>query len=429
MSVSSELIALCSAQVSLLTHGLGASLSIVYLTEMVAQTPQTKLIPVVVYPESTAVWQAANALTLVPEKTTGTNPRLLTGRLNRKAASLPPLSERKSKGKTNNNDVLKPSTQIVLPLMYEGVWLGLLVTGREDRPWNEHERSEIDQIAQTLAIASMIDRRREWSKQQLNQQQHLTRTQRDLLDNLLHQLRSPLTALRTFGKLLLKRLVPEDANRAVAENIVRQSDRLNELLQQLDRTIDLTVDDLHQRSLPAAAALPSLSLLPTEQKTQSCSIGEILEPIIASAQAIATERNLELQADIPPNLPPLKAQPSALREVLSNLIDNALKYTPAGGKIYIQAGQTQAHFQGIAISDNGPGIPQQDLAHMFERHYRGVQAKSSIPGTGLGLAIAKDLIEQMQGKIEVFSPALTATAAEVGTTFIVWLPLSAPANT
>jgi len=89
--------------------------------------------------------------------------------------------------------------------------------------------------------------------------------------------------------------------------------------------------------------------------------------------------------------------------VFSNLIDNALKYTPSG-KIYIQAGLEQSHLQG-AISDTGPGIPPEDLEHIFERHYRGVQSSSEIPGTGLGLAIAKDLIEQMQGEIQVFSPA------------------------
>lgn len=414
MSASSEFIALCRAQVSLLTDGLGASLSIVYLTEMVAQNPQTNLIPVVVYPETTGVWQAANAFNLLPEKTTGNNfPRLLGGKLSRKA-STPPLSKRKRKETADT--LLKPSTQIVLPLMHEGVWLGLLVTGREDRAWNAHERGEIDKIAQTLAIARVIDQRRAWSEQQLTQYQHLTRTQRDLLDNLLHQLRSPLTALRTFGKLLLKRFVPEDANRAVAENIIKQSDRLNELLQQLDRALEVV-------DVPSLPAVTSLPLLPPEQP-QLCAITEVLEPIIASAQAIASEGNLELLIDIPPNLPPVKANPSALREVFSNLVDNALKYTPSGGKVYIQAGQ-KAHLQGITISNTGSSIPQEDLAHMFERHYRGVQAKSPIPGTGLGLAIAKDLVEQMQGKIEVFSP-VTQPDGELGTTFIVWLPLVTP---
>ncbi|NET51329.1 MAG: sensor histidine kinase, partial [Merismopedia sp. SIO2A8] len=89
----------------------------------------------------------------------------------------------------------------------------------------------------------------------------------------------------------------------------------------------------------------------------------------------------------------------------------------------------------ITISDTGPGIPPQDLEHLFERHYRGVQASTEIPGSGLGLAIAKELIEQMHGQIEVFSPAQsiwteyrTQSAIDKardyrarGTTFVVWL--------
>jgi signal transduction histidine kinase len=243
-----------------------------------------------------------------------------------------------------------------------------------------------------------------------------------------------LTALRTFGKLLLKRLLPGDANRAVADNIVRESDRLQELLQQFDRVIDMTEEDLEPtKSLPPATEVRSatvpvpnapLPLLPNREGSQeTCRVEDVLKPLLASAWAIAQERNLDLQADLPPNLPAVRAQVKELREVLSNLLDNAIKYTPSGGKIYVQTGLERDNFQGIAISDTGVGIPPQDLERIFERHYRGRQADSDIPGTGLGLAIAKASIEQMQGTIEVFSPALWHPESESsgGTTFIVWL--------
>jgi signal transduction histidine kinase len=320
--------------------------------------------------------------------------------------------------------------------MHEGVLMGLLVTSREDRAWNEQERNEIERVAQTLTFARLMDRRREWVEQQLSQQRRLQAQQRDLLDNLLHQFRNPLTALRTFGKLLLKRLVPGDANRAVADNILRESDRLNELLQQFDRAIDLSVEDLEPiKSLPPASPVmeatvepltpPLPLLLKAEGSISLCAVADVLKPLLASAIAIAQERNLDLQADIPANLPQVRANPKELREVLSNLIDNALKYTPAGGKIYIQAGLEQDRMQGIAISDTGMGIPPQDLEHMFERHYRGEKADSEIPGTGLGLAIAKELIEQMQGKIQVFSPAQWHPDSNIGagTTVIIWLKM------
>jgi len=469
MSASSEFVALCRSQVALLTQGMGAALSIVYLTEELVEggTPQAGLIPVVAYPETAVEWEGTN-MTLLREETDGYTQPLLHGSLAMERQSdgrinlLPSVSsiprylptKGASSASTQSADVtsartdeyqphekdhsLLPGTQIVLPLMYEDVVMGLLVTGRQDRAWNERELSEIERIAQTLAIARLLDQRREWFEQQLSQQQRLQAKQRDLLDNLLHQFRNPLTALRTFGKLLLKRLLPGDANQEVASNIIRESDRLTELLQQFDQVIDLTTDDIDPRKsllqtplFMKATVQPAIKLVPllpdAIENTELCRVVDVLEPLLASARAIAIERNLNLHSEIPSNLPPVRANAKALREVLSNLLDNALKYTPDGGQIYIEAGRKQGNFQGIAISDTGFGIPPQDLGHIFERHYRGVQLNSGIAGTGLGLAIAKELIEQMQGQIEVFSPAQMPAdllvTTEAGTTFVVWLLL------
>ncbi len=445
MSASSDFVALCREQIALLTQGLGATLSVVYLTQELVEAPtgEAKLIPVLVYPE-TAVLQPGQEINeamarkqlqignvlLLPQQ----QGKLLT------AASESPSFSRETEIPNTEQPYLKDEylfsrNQIVLPLIHEGVMMGLLVTSREDRPWNEQEQSEIQRIVQTLAIACILDQRRAWLQHQLHQQQILQEQQRDLLDNLLHQFRNPLTALRTFGKLLLKRLRTGDPNREVGANIVRESDRLQELLQEFDKVIDWTELDLAPLSLPENEFFveatvqqepkPALLLPGTGDKAADCSLADLLAPLLVSAQAIAQERNLQLQTEIPRNLPLVRANVKALREVLSNIIDNALKYTPTGGKISIQAGQKKAKFQGIAISDTGPGIPPQDLEHLGERHYRGVQAQTQIPGTGLGLAIAQQLIEQMQGEIEVFSPAINSdiTSPDTpGTTFIIWLP-------
>jgi len=139
-----------------------------------------------------------------------------------------------------------------------------------------------------------------------------------------------------------------------------------------------------------------------------------------------------------------------LREVLSNAIDNALKYTPAGGLVLVQASLVQATKRTttgqtadgreqkleLAITDTGPGIPPQDLHHLFERRYRGVQAQTGIPGSGLGLSIARALVTQMQGEIDVFSPARVTgikqhiaeemTKHGSGTTVVVQLAIVQP---
>ncbi|KJH73247.1 GAF domain-containing sensor histidine kinase [Aliterella atlantica] len=418
MLTTTDFVTLCQVQVAMLAQRLGAVWSIVYLTEELAEqgSSEAKLIPVVAYPETLAQRQKAGAL--IPQETGA--PSLLQLPAAPTSVPIPAWESLTDEAKAQ----LLPSRQIVLPLMYEGILMGLLVTGREDRPWNESERNEIEKIAQTLAIARSLDRQNKWYEQQLIQQQRLQRQQRDLLDDLLHQFRNPLTALRTFGKLLLKRFAPGDANRSVADSIVRESDRLQELLLQFDRAIDLTVADLEaQKALPPAQEPPAkpLPLLLGQGNSQVCLVAEVLAPLVASAKAIAQERNLQLIAEIPANLPPVKADRAALREIFSNLIDNALKYTPSGGEIYIQSGKQRDRAQGIEISDTGLGIPPADLGKIFERHYRGVQENSAIAGTGLGLAIVKELVEQMQGEIEVFSPAQNGS----GSKFVVWLPIAA----
>lgn len=449
MPASSEFVALCHSQVALLSQGLSASVSIVYLTEEFAEGTEAKLIPIAAYPETSVVWEEREHLRLNPSFVARltNSPRLLSAgsSLEQSPVSqgLPPVYDTGTEGNTPppiDDETWVQQRQVVLPLMHEGVVMGFLVTSRDDRPWNEQERSQIERIAHTLTLACIIDQRSQWLEHNYHRQQLLQSQQHDLLDNLLHQLRSPLTALKTFGKLLLKRLLPTDRNRDLATNILRESDRVQELLQQMDQTLDLSVREevFDPATLPVAwetvqpieRSPDSLPLLPAST-LETCSVVSILEPLLVSAQAIAEERQLECQANLAHNVPLVKANPTALREVFSNLIDNALKYTPAGGKIWIQLSvEENQTTPGIvfSITDTGPGIPASDLAHIFERHYRGVQADTEIPGTGLGLAIAKDLVEQMQGQIQVQSPAdlsiwrKSFTEANVGTTFRIWLP-------
>ncbi|NJL63271.1 MAG: HAMP domain-containing histidine kinase [Methylacidiphilales bacterium] len=493
MSASSEFIALVREQMALLAQGLGASLSILYLTQELveSQTKEAKLFPVVIYPENSGLgqaeadWQKLHSLDLgtrsagnptwLEENTleirnpfsltnlsqSNVNPsnvsqRLLTGRedltipsgefvigntdsaANLSDLQMPDLQNELLLNSDRETSLLE--NRVVLPLIHENMMMGVLVTTRNDGAWNEQERSEIKRVVQTIAIACILDQKRAWLHQQLHSSQIIQEKQQDLLDSLLHQFRNPLTALRTFGKLLMKRLQPGDRNRDAAESIVRESDRLQELLKKFEEVIDLTDRDLAPLltsnnqiqnqvvvEVSAQKALKPALLLPGSDETVAdCDIADILRPLLDSASAIAQERNLELITDIPDNLPKVRANIKALREVLNNIIDNSLKYTPTGGAILVQAGQEKAQMQGVVISDTGPGIPQQDLGHIGERHYRGVQAQTQIPGTGLGLAIAKQLIEEMQGEIQVFSPALESiikTPNITGSTFIIWLPI------
>jgi signal transduction histidine kinase len=472
LSASPEFVALCRSQVAL-TQGLGASLSVVYLTEDLTDIPNTTLIPIAAYPEAAESWDLSQVLSLFSLRNRE-HDRLLDAELPPLSLSssaslglpaLPAADQHKAENPFDLEDGELAQQQIVLPLIHDGMVMGLLVTIRTDRTWTEREQSQIERIATTLSLACMLDQRSQWLDQDLRQQRLLRSQQHDIFDDLLHQFRNPLTALRTFGKLLVRRLLPEDPNRDVATGIVQESDRLQDLLKQFDRAVDLGEADL----LPLLPTSPtnvwnmasdgsnqirsatingigqgeSIPLLPStrflmgsQTNLENHSIGDVLTPLLDSARAIALERQLTLQVALPEALPPVKTDVKTLREVLSNLMDNALKYTPPGGFVYVWAVSpstaTLNSHVAIAIADTGPGIPADDLAHLFERHYRGVQANTTIPGSGLGLAIARDLLHQLHGEIYVYSPANTSVLpnpftpnSDGGTTVIVLLPSGA----
>ncbi len=442
---SEEFVALCRSQVALLIQVYGASLGAVYLTEgLSASDPQAELVPLVIYPDDAASWLSARtrqlpadlALPAVRLSASGPSTSGPSGSSNPDRS--PALEESAS---ATTALTLRQPRQIMVPIRHETVMLGLLVAAREQQPWSSSEQAQLEQMAQTLAMACILDQRAEWLATAGQQQRALQGQQYQTFGNLLHQFRNPLTTLRTLGKLLLKRLQPDDANRQLADSIVQQSDRLEDLLQQFDGAIDLGEAALETDPATAyakkPAALPQsdpLALLPApglgagqDLQIQPCWILDILNPIVRAIAGTLEERQLQLHVQMPAELPPVQADPMALREVLSNLIDNALKYTPAQGHIEVtvqrqtQSAPSQQH---VLISDSGLGIPPQDLPHIFERRYRGVQAASDIPGTGLGLAIARDLLAQMQGDLQVFSPALNRPHRDSspGSTFVVSLP-------
>ncbi len=446
MSTSSEFVTLCQTQVSLVAS-LGASVSVVYLTEDWVDETHHKLIPVATYPETSKAWRTDQAILSLPEVRQSTALIPLDDSDTSNAVTIE-LSTQSQTASTNSvNDPNLEQQKIVIPLVYKDVVMGFFVTGREDRPWNAQEQHQLQGIASSLAAACTLDRRFQWLTQRYEQQQQVQAQQYQTLQSLLHQLKSPLTALKTFGKLLRRRFLADDKNSQIANSIIQESNRIQDLLQQVDRTVEVgdaqyhlspdseMIDSDHQpdqelnQSLDAnAAAVPAL--LPAAELTESIQLESILQPLLTSASAVAGDRQLKCLIDLPPDLPPVKANRQALREILSNLLDNALKYTPAGGQIEIQVHSTPDQL-GVGISDTGSGIPSQDLEHLFERGYRGVQAEGEISGTGLGLAIAQDLVEQMQGNIEVFSPRNSEWTSQIlseksslypGTTFVVWLP-------
>jgi signal transduction histidine kinase len=427
-TASAEFIALCKSQTVLLNKGLGAIWSAVYLTKESGDDRHRQLIPLVSYPQKGKFLPQDVSEFRLPK---ASQQKQFLPLLPPTDSDWEQITRSGSRKKKKEEESLSTRQQTVLPLVYQDTVMGFLIAIREDRHWNQTELAQVEQIAQTLAIACYLDRRQLWYKEQLDRQDRLREIEHERLDTFIHQLRNPLAALRIFSKLLLKRLLPDDRNYSVAKSILRESDRVQELLQQFNEEIEPSISvERSPLALPESNSAPTSNfLLPSNSPSlEQLAVVEVLSPLLSSFEAIAQEKHIELISQLPVNLTPVRANAKALREILSNLIDNAIKYTPAGGKVEIIAGiesnPSVGNYQGIAISDTGYGIPLEDRQHLFERHYRGVQAEGDIPGTGLGLAIAKELIEKMQGKIEVISPAHSQNDSSLpGTTFIVWLPI------
>ena len=511
-SPSLEFLTLCQTQLSLLNQTCGAGLSMVYLTE---DFSGEQLIPVAVCPDPNEEWQPemyehddpSPSGQLVPVQRFG-------GFLSQFPEPL--LLDDTAYESAWQDEQGTWQRQLVVPLVYEGLAMGLLVTGRSDRPWRAKELGAVEKFADSLAIARLLDQRSHWLTQQLKQQRVLATDHRDHLNNLLHQIRNPLTAIKTFGKLLLKKLLPSNPHRSLLVGLVQESDRLQSLLVQLDREIATEHQELQANLRPALLPAPPLDESPNSPEPESnqdsnqssptfsptsspssprepldvsptasepnqileslvlttVDLHQVIDPLLISAGAIAQDRSLKFFTELPEKFPPITADAAALREVLSNLLDNALKYTPPGGSIFLKtldysqstnftnstnsANSTNSPNQNIpnqditslpplpplppsslclAITNTGPAIPAADLPKLFQRHYRGVQESGDITGTGLGLAIAQQLLEQMGGKITVFSPAdpywamvKGADQADINsttlTTFLLWLKIS-----
>ena len=415
---SQDFIALCHSQARLLATALQADWSAVYLTSE-EEGKAVNLIPVLIYPLRETIERPGEQPTQLRERKQEIN-------LSNLSKGLPTNLDR-SLIIPENERVEAKDYQIVLPLVYQETVLGVLVTYREAYPWQPEEFNQVQQIADTLAIACLLDQRGEWYERQLQRQQLKQQQERDRLDDLFHQVRNPLTALKVFGKLLLKRLGGDEQSSSIVKNIVQEGEHLQDLIKDFEsyqnslineeevitlNTESVDISDNLSFSLPA-----SQSLTLTE-----VDVWDILETVLISAESIAKNKGINLRVDKPKHLEPILGNSSSLREVFSNLIDNSIKYTPSSGKVTIKLGLSKIiddkKYQGILIEDTGYGIPLEDKEHIFERHYRGIQSKNDISGSGLGLAIVKEFITKMGGLIELFSPILENNR---GTRFIVWL--------
>ena len=228
--------------------------------------------------------------------------------------------------------------------------------------------------------------------------QTLEQNRRQLLANLVHELGRPLGALHS-------------AIQALAGGADRDETLRRELLAGMDQEISRL-----RRLLDDLARLREQLTGTLELARRPVVMSEWLTNLLATRRAAAHQKGLQWQVTIPSDLPALEIDPDRLAQAVGNLISNATKYTPSGGMVSVEAG-TEAAQMFIRVADTGPGIPAEELEHIFMPFYRGRTGRRFPQGMGLGLAIARDLVIAHGGRLEVES------ALGQSSRFTVWLPL------
>jgi two-component system phosphate regulon sensor histidine kinase PhoR len=221
---------------------------------------------------------------------------------------------------------------------------------------------------------------------------------RDFVANASHELRTPIAAVRSATETLQTGALsdPTAANRFL-DIIERNAQRLQSL-----------VEDMLE--------LSKLESNVFKLKRDRVELQRIVPIVLALFRERAEKKGVRLTSELAPALAAVEGDPRALEHVLSNLVDNAVKYCPSGTRIVVRAIEDEARVR-LVVSDNGPGIPAEHLPRVFERFYRVDAGRSrELGGTGLGLSIVKHMVDSMRGKVSVES------AVGAGSTFTVSLP-------
>ena len=214
---------------------------------------------------------------------------------------------------------------------------------------------------------------------------HLERVRQEFVANASHELRTPLTAIRGYVETLLEGAADEPARaRPFLEVVARHADRMSRL-----------VDDLLDLSNIESGRL--------QLERHAVPLDEVVRPVFALQQEAASKKGITLRLEVPPDLPPALADRDRLQQILINLVDNAIKFTPAG-QVTLSAQKASSSHLEVVVTDTGTGISSTDLPRVTERFYRVDRARSrERGGTGLGLSIVKHLVHAHGGELHIES--------------------------
>ncbi len=220
----------------------------------------------------------------------------------------------------------------------------------------------------------------------------------DFVSSVSHELRTPLTSIKAYTDTILRDSnMPEETKSQFLVIVSEEADRLATLIEDL-----LEVSRIESGTIKI--------------EQEFVDIAGITQKVLIALEPLAEKKNIQLEANIPDELPKLQADESKIESVIVNLLNNAIKFTPEHGQVSICTEIANDEML-IRISDTGMGMPKEALPKIFNRFYRVNRPGKQIQGTGLGLSIVNKIVAMHNGRIEVESEV------DQGTTFTIFLPL------
>ncbi|HSK50726.1 MAG TPA: HAMP domain-containing sensor histidine kinase [Solirubrobacterales bacterium] len=271
-------------------------------------------------------------------------------------------------------------------------------------------RVEVSGLPETATLAAAFNEMADELEREASQRDQLDRLKDEFVLTASHELRSPLTSVQGFAELLM--LDRDNLTEKQAETVEIILDNCRHLVRLLNDLLDLARSDAGRLAIRPE---------PTE-------LAPLIDDVVRTMRGQTERSGQRLTQEVDPDLPRVESEPGRLRQILVNLVTNAHEYSPEGASIEVRARRNGTDVE-IAVKDNGPGIPEEQVAHIFERFTRGDAGLTQrVGGTGLGLAISKSLVELHGGSIAVDS------TVGVGSTFRIRLPalaegrIAAPAD-
>ncbi len=231
--------------------------------------------------------------------------------------------------------------------------------------------------------------------QDISYLKELDRLKSDFIHTVSHDLRSPLTAVLGYTELI-ERTGPLNQN---------QQEFLHRLQGSVQHITNLINDLLDLGRLEAGF----------DTRRELIQLDGVLKYTLDMFESQVRLKSIDLATDISPNILPLRANPIRIRQMLDNLVGNAIKYTPNGGHVLVNISMQEKQIV-LKVQDTGPGIGQDEQNRVFEKFYRATNAPDGVTGSGLGLAIVKSIVDSHQGRVWVES------TLGKGSTFVVLLP-------